>query len=268
MTDIMAETFGRILRATTLLIATATLSLVPTTANPAAAADSWLERGRQILEQTGGATHSGTTAAAPLSTGEITAGLREALRVGTDAVVARLGTVDGFNADPLIHIPLPEKLETVAAAMRKFGFGGMVDDLELKLNRAAEEATPAAKELFRQAIEEMTIDDVQQIYRGPDDAATRYLEGKMGPPLAEKMRPVIDNALGRVGAVQLYDQVMAKYRQFPLVPDVRADLTGHVVDRGMNGIFAWLAREEAAIRTDPVRRTTDILKRVFGAGKQ
>jgi hypothetical protein len=260
------KTGGEITRTAILLFATLALGGIILSARPAPAADSWLERGKQLIDQTGVSGSTGTTAV-PLSTGEIAAGLREALRVGTKSVVEQLGTVDGFNANPLIHIPLPEKLGPVTTAMRRFGFGHLMSDLELKLNRAAERATPAAKELFWQAIDDMTIDDVQQIYRGPNDAATRYLQDKMEPALAERMAPIINDALGEVGAVQLYEQVMVKYRELPLVPDVRADLTKHVVDRGLDGIFTWLAREEAAIRTDPTHRTTDILQRVFGAGQ-
>ncbi len=125
-------------------------------------------------------------------------------------------------------------------------------------------ATPKAKALFVDAISDMTLDDVQAIYTGPDDAATQYFRGKMSGPLALEMAPVVDASLGEVGAVQSYDSIMQQYNALPFVPPVEGDLTGYVVDKGMDGIFHYLATEEAAIRTDPVSRTTDLLKQVFG----
>ncbi|MDP2105001.1 MAG: DUF4197 domain-containing protein, partial [Desulfobulbaceae bacterium] len=141
----------------------------------------------------------------------------------------------------------------------------MLDDLEVKLNRAAETATPQAKQLFWQAIEAMTLDDVMSIYNGPADAATRYFQGKMSKPLAEEMRPVVSESLDQVGAIQSYDAAIGQYRNLPLVPDVKTDLTGYVVEKGMEGIFYYLAKEEAAIRQNPAKRTTELLQQVFGS---
>jgi hypothetical protein len=199
-----------------------------------------------------------------LSNAEIGAGLKEALRVGTANVVGQLGQIDGFNADPAIHIPLPEDFKTVQSTLNQLGMSSVLDDLELRLNRAAEVATPKAKELFWQSITEMTLEDAQAIYTGPDDAATRYFQAKMSRPLAAAMRPIVDASLAEVGAVAAYDNVMGQYNAVPFVPDVKADLTNHVLDKGVDGIFHYLALEEAAIRQDPVKQTTDLLKLVFG----
>ena len=140
-----------------------------------------------------------------------------------------------------------------------------MDDLELRLNRAAEKATPKAKKLFHQAITEITLDDAKSIYKGPDDAATRYFKSKMSKPLAKAMHPIVDKSLSEVGAVRSYDKLIGKYRSIPFVPDVKTDLTNHVIKKGMKGIFHYLAREEAAIRRDPAKRTTELLKHVFGS---
>lgn len=219
----------------------------------------WLQKGRELL---GTAPPAGTTT---LSDQQVGAGLKEALRVGSETVVGRLGIQDGFNGDPKIRIPLPASLEKARSAMKTVGMSAMLDDLEIKLNRAAETATPKARQLFWQAIEEMTMDDVLAIYNGPPDAATRYFQKKMSAPLAEEMRPVVSESLGQVGAIQSYEAAMGQYRGIPLVPDVKADLTGHVVEKGMDGIFYYLAREEAAIRRNPAKRTTELLRQVFGA---
>lgn len=196
--------------------------------------------------------------------GEISNGLKEALKVGSERVVSKLGQENGFNADPAIHIPLPEKLVRVKSLLGPIGFSSLLDDLELRLNRAAEAATPRAKELLWQAITEMTLDDAMAIYNGPEDAATRYFAGRMTAPLTESMRPVVDESLAQAGAVQAFDAVMGKYRALPMVRDVKTDLTGYVVEKGLGAIFLYLAQEEAAIRRDPAKRTTEILQRVFG----
>jgi hypothetical protein len=140
-----------------------------------------------------------------------------------------------------------------------------MDDLELRLNRAAEAATPKAKKLFLDSIQDMTLEDVRRIYEGPDDAATRYFQAKMSEPLAGEMMPIVSDSLSEVGAIKSYDDAMGRYEAIPFVPDVKADLTGYVVDKGMEGIFYYLAKEEAAIRQDPLERTTDLLQKVFGA---
>ena len=202
---------------------------------------------------------------AGLSESEVSDGLREALKVGTRRVVRRLGKVDGFAADPEVRIPLPDSLGIVRSTLDRVGMDSLVDDLELGLNRAAEAATPKAKKLFRRAIKNMTLDDVMAIYRGPDDAATRYFQNAMSAPLAREMRPVVESSLADVGAAQLYARVMDTYHAIPFVPAVETDLAGYVVERAMDGIFLQLAREEAAIRKEPAKRTTDLLKRVFGA---
>ncbi len=118
-----------------------------------------------------------------LSTADIASGLREALKVGTDRLTSRLGAVNGFNADPTVHIPLPESLQRVQSTLRRFGLSGMADDLETRLNRAAEAAVPKGRKLFRDAIQRMTLDDARGILNGPKDSATRYFEGKMTMPL-------------------------------------------------------------------------------------
>ena len=197
---------------------------------------------------------------------EIGKGLKEALRVGSGRVVSQLGKEGGFNSDTEIHIPLPDKLKKVQSALRKIGMSSMADDLELRLNRAAEAATPKAKAIFGEAISGMTLDDVQKIYKGPPDAATQYFKGKMTEPLKKNMGPIVDNALSKVGAIQSYDNMMGKYQSLPFVPNVKADLSNHVLEKALGGIFLYLGREEAAIRQNPVKRTTEILQKVFGAG--
>jgi hypothetical protein len=227
----------------------------------ASAFNDWFKKGADLLNRV--TEEDSPSLVATLSDSDIALGLKDALKVGSERVVAQLGAEDGFNVDPRVHIPLPEKFEIVKTTLQKVGMGGMLDDLELKLNRAAEKATPEAKQLFWTAIEEMTLEDVQGIYSGADDAATEYFKGKMSLPLGEAMAPLVDETLAEVGAIQMYDQVMQEYQSIPFVPNVKADLNGYVVEKGLEGIFYYLAQEEAAIRQDPVKRTTEILQKVF-----
>lgn len=206
-----------------------------------------------------------STGGGELGQSEIAAGLKEALRVGTDRVVDNLGQVDGFNADPKVHIPLPKVLSQAQSSLRLIGASGLVDELELRINRAAETATPVAKDIFWQAITSLTFEDVNAIYRGPDDAATQYLDRTTRGSLTDAMRPIVDDALADAGAVAAYDSIIERAQVAPFLPDLKTDLTNHVLDRAMDGMFAYLAEEEAAIRQDPVKRSTALLKRVFGA---
>lgn len=226
------------------------------------AQNNWLKTGQDLL---GTVTTKAAGQTASLSEGDISKGLKEALRIGAETVVSQLGQQDGFNADQAIHIPLPDTMRQVKSALSTVGRSSLLDDLELRLNRAAEAATPQAKELFWSAIEEMTLQDINGIYNGPKDSATRYFQGKMSEPLARAMQPIIDRALEQAGAVQAYDAVMSQYAQLPFMPNVKANLSSHVVNRGMAGIFHYLAKEEAAIRQNPVKQTTELLQKVFGA---
>lgn len=236
-----------------LLVASLTLLM-----GAAHAASGWFDRLKSAI---GGESETTET----LGAEEIGSGLKDALRVGTETVVARLGRTDGFNLDPEIHIPLPGQLDQVRGLLSRVGMDAVLTDLETRLNRAAEIATPKAKDLFLAAIGDLTLEDVMAIYNGPDDAATRYFRDRMSDPLAAQMKPVVDESLADAGAVQVFDDVMAKYGEIPFAPKVDADLGDYVVGRGIDGIFFYLAREEAAIRADPAKRTTDLLRRVFGS---
>lgn len=203
--------------------------------------------------------------AAPASAQDIAAGLTEALVVGTERVVDQLGKPGGFLDDPKARIPLPGPLEQAQGALRMAGMSGLVDDLEVRMNRAAEQATPIAKDLIIQAIEGLSFQDAMGILKGPNDSATRYLERKTSKPLAQKMRPIVDEALADAGAVQAFESVAGEYQSLPFIGGaLDVDLSGHVVSYAEKAIFGYLGQEEAAIRTNPAARTTDLLRSVFG----
>jgi hypothetical protein len=223
-------------------LALAIVAAGPTLAH---AQDSLLKQGQGLL---GGVLQSspggGGSAASGLGAAQIGDGLREALRIGSERVTASLGQVDGFNTNPDVHIPLPDQLETVQSALAMVGMSGLADDLELRMNRAAETAAPEAQAMFVDAISAMTLEDAQGILNGPDDAATRYFQGKMSGPLTERFTPVVNRELADAGAVQSYQQMMGDYDDIPFMPSVEADLTPYVVQQALDGMFLLLAREE------------------------
>ncbi len=191
-------------------------------------------------------------AVAPAGAQDIAAGLTEALEVGTGRVVAQLGKPGGFLDDPKARIPLPGPLEQAQTALRMAGMSGMVDDLEVRMNRAAEAATPIAKDLIIQAIQGLSFQDAAAILSGPNDAATRYLQRKTAKPLAQKMRPIVDQQLADAGAVQAFESIAGEYRSLPLVGGaLDVDLTGHVVTYAEKAIFSTLARRKR--RSGPIR---------------
>jgi hypothetical protein len=230
--------------------------------NQVLAEGSWWNIGADILKNLSGQSKDEEVKGQNYA--EVGEAFKQALRIGTENVVKKLGTKDGFNNDPSIHIPLPEELKTAKKMLSKIGMSAIVDDLELKLNRAAESATPKAKKLFLKAITDMTFKDVKNIYEGPENSATKYFQGKMSPPLKKEMQPIVEKTLSQVGAVKAYDKVIGQYKKLPFVPDVKANLTEHVIKKGMDGIFYYIAKEEANIRKNPAKQTTKLLKKVFG----
>ncbi len=232
-----------------LLITISTISLNPLQAG-------WFDKIKEVINTNGNSSSS-------VSDNDIADALKDALSIGSENVVRQLSAPGGFNSDSNIRIPLPNSLQTVQKTMNKFGMGSTLNNLESKLNKAAETATEKAKPLFLNAIKELTWSDVKTILNGPDDAATQYFKGKMSSPLSAEMKPIVDASLNEVGAIQTYNNAMGKYKALPLVPDVQADLTQHVLNKGIDGIFYYLAIEEKEIRENPAKRTTELLKRVF-----
>ncbi|MFM7344336.1 MAG: DUF4197 domain-containing protein [Tagaea sp.] len=228
-----------------------------------AQAQSLLDQGRNLLNQ-GGASVPGGGRGRGLSVAEIAQGLKDALEKGAAAAVARLGRADGFLGDAAVKIPLPDTLARVQSALQSVGMSGMADDLQTRINRAAEQATPVARDIFLRAIRTMSVSDAQGILNGPNDAATQYLRRTTGADIGNQMRPHIDRALQSVGAIQSYERMMGAYRNIPGVPDARGNLSDWTRDKGLDGIFHYVAREETDIRANPGARTTELLRKVFG----
>jgi hypothetical protein len=204
-------------------------------------------------------------AAAPVTEpATVVAGLKEALRVGARNAVAATSRVDGFWLDPRIRIPIPDSLEAMTSGLRRFGFGSQVDEFELGMNRAAEQAAAQAFDVFAAAIGRMSVEDAYAILRGGDTAATQYFQRTTSDELQRRFRPIVERSMEKVGLVQLYDRMLVHWRSVPMAPQPRLDLRQYVTERSLSGLFVVLGEEEKKIRTDPAARVTDLLRKVFG----
>ncbi len=199
-----------------------------------------------------------------LSSSEIVSGLKEALSIGAQKSGDKLSATDGFFKDAAVKILLPEQVREVESKMRMLGLGKTVDNAELSLNRAAEDASKAAAPIFLSAIKKMTVTDALNILRGSDTAATGYLRKTTSPELITAFRPIIEESLKKVDATKYWKDVFNTYNKFTSNP-VDTDINSYVTTKALDGIFYYVAQEEIGIRKNPAARVTDILKTVFGS---
>lgn len=210
------------------------------------------------LPQTGAQTGA-------LSAAEIDAGLREALTIGTGNVAARLGRENGYFGDPRIRIPLPKTYRDIQTNLARIGASGPLDDIELRINRAAEASVPEARGLILGAIRNMTIEDALGILRGGDTAATDFLRSRTESQLTAAFTPHVRSALASSGAFTALESYASSAGLGGATSSLQADLTSHAVKLGLDGIFLYVAEEEKKIRENPLARTTELLRKVFGA---
>lgn len=207
------------------------------------------------------AAHS--TGANGLTNDKIVAGLKEALTVSTRNAVAATGRPNGFLENEAIKILLPDKLKKVGNGMRLIGMGSRVDALEVGMNRAAEQATPAAKQIFIGAVTRMSFADARQILSGGDTAATDYFKQQSADKLSEAFAPIVHQAMENVGVVRQYDQLMKNPMAARVAASQNFDLDEYVVGKTVDGLFYVMAQEETKIRRDPMAQTTSLLREVF-----
>src|SRR5512139_1119219 len=199
-----------------------------------------------------------------LSDAKIGSGLKEALHIGTENAVNFTGKTDGYFLNLAIKILMPEKLKTFEKGLRAVGYGPQIDEFVLSMNRAAEKAAPFAKQIFWNAIGEMTFDDVRKILSGNETAATDYFKGKTTDKLTAVFKPIIDKSMNEVGVTRQYKELVGRYENIPFVKKESFDLDQYVVTKALGGLFYMVGEEEKKIRTNPTARTTDLLKEVFG----
>lgn len=214
---------------------------------------------------TDAANSVGTTPTTPLTNAEAIKGLKEALKQGVNKGTTNASKPDGFFKNPAIFIPFPPAAQKVKDNAIKVGLGAQVTKFEETLNRAAEEAAKSAAPIFINAITSMTIGDGLNILRGSDTAATNYLRVKCTDSLMIRFRPIVSQATQKVELTKQWKPLADAYNKIPFVTPVNPDLDGYVCERAINGLFKLVGDEEKNIRTNPVARGTDILKKVFGS---
>jgi len=191
-------------------------------------------------------------------------GIREALVKGTGESVKLVTNVDGYLGNPEIKIPFPPEAKEIESKLRSMGLGKKVDEVIVSLNRAAEDAGKEAKPIFVDAIKGMSIKDAINIVKGENDAATKYLNRTTSPQLNMKFQPVIKKSLDKVDATKQWEELVKVYNKIPFVKKMNPNLTEYVTGKAIDGLFVMVAKEELKIRKDPMARTSEILKKVFG----
>ena len=199
-----------------------------------------------------------------LSKDDVANGLKQALNSGVKKGTDKLSAVDGYFGNAAVKIIMPPEAQKVEQKLRAIGMGKQVDEAILSMNRAAEDAAKTAAPIFLNAITQMTIEDAFAILKGSDSAATAYLRKTTTPPVTAAFRPVINQSLAKVNATKYWNTLFSAYNELPFVKKVNPDLVAYVTDKAMFGIFLQIAAEELLIRKDPMARTTDLLKKVFG----
>jgi len=199
-----------------------------------------------------------------LSDQKIASGLKEALRVGTDNTVKSTGQEDGYFGNPAIKILMPDDLRTLEKGLRAVGYGDDVDDFILSMNRAAERAAPQAKDIFWDAILEMSFEDARRIWSGKETAATDYFQEKTSGRLTEAFRPLVADAMNEVGVTRRYKELVEQAERIPFLRFKSLDIDEYVVGKALDGLFHVLGEEERKIRHEPAARVTQLLKDVFG----
>ena len=198
-----------------------------------------------------------------VSNAEIGSGLRQALDFGIDKQVTKLTQPDGFFKNELVRITLPAELQKVDKTLRDVGLSSLADEGLKVLNRAAEDAVKEATPIFVTAVKEITFTDARNILLGNDVAATTYLTQKTTTPLYGKFNPVIQNSLDKVGATEVWTNIINRYNALPLTSKVNPDLADYVTKEALKGVFTMIAIEEKEIRNNLAARSTALLKRVF-----
>ncbi|MEH6308758.1 DUF4197 domain-containing protein [Olivibacter sp. CPCC 100613] len=199
-----------------------------------------------------------------LSTTDVSGALKQALNIGVEEGIKKLGTEDGFYKNSLVKILLPEKLQKVESTLRMMGMGSLADEGIKLLNRAAEDAVTEGVPIFANAITSMTFDDAKKILLGTDTAATSYLKGKTSTQLYQAFEPKVENSLGKVGADKVWNQIITKYNSITK-QNVTPDLNQYVTEETLSGVFKMVAEKEKGVRDNAAFRSTSLLKKVFGA---
>jgi len=219
-----------------------------------------------------------------LDNSTISSGLKEALKKGVNFAATQLGKDNGYLNNSLVKIPLPENLAKTENLVRKFGGDKIADDLINSMNSAASKAAPKTVDIFMKAIDKMSLTDAKKILSGDKNAATQYFKTHTSSSLEKMISPIVDNTMKENSVAKYYDTFNGYYKNYGkkyvqnsgvmsiaksfgadsyLPSDNPENLNKYVTSKAIDGLFKMIAKEEADIRTNPIARTTSLLKKVF-----
>ncbi|GIZ16302.1 DUF4197 domain-containing protein [Capnocytophaga catalasegens] len=198
-----------------------------------------------------------------LTNADVSNGLKQALELGVSSGVDMLSKQNGYYGNNMVKILFPEQLQKVDNTLRKIGLSSLADEGIKLLNRAAEDAVSQAKPIFVSAIRNLTFTDAMSILTGNKDAATQYLQKQTTSQLVSAFSPQIKASLDKVGANDVWTQIMNKYNTIPFISPVNTDLTAYVTEKTIEGLFVQIAQKELDIRQNVSARTTPLLQKVF-----
>lgn len=201
-----------------------------------------------------------------ISQSEAAGGIKEAMAQGVKRAITQLGREDGFNKDPSVRILVPKQLRKLSDTARQLGAGKKVDQFELSMNRAAEKAIPAAADIFADAVRQMTVQDAIDIVRGDEDAGTRFFRRVTEDKLRAKFMPIVADATAKAGVTKRYKEMAGKNSGLTklLGGGESIDLDRYVTDEAMDGLYHYVSEQEKDIRKNPMKRSSDLLRKVFG----
>ena len=194
----------------------------------------------------------------PLTSQQVSQGLKEALKIGAEKAVKQLNKTDGYYLDPLMRINLPpQTAEVIEYTKRVPGLDKMIEDVVLQINRSAEDAAAKARPIFVNAITSMSISDAWGILKGADTAATFYLKEKTFQPLVTSYKPIIQGSLDKpivagISASKSWNEVTSKWNKFAGsvagkllgVSKVEIPLDEYVTTQALKGLFIKVEDQE------------------------
>ncbi|MDF1575881.1 MAG: DUF4197 domain-containing protein [Bacteroidales bacterium] len=215
----------------------------------------------------------------PLTEADVAKGLKEALIIGSKNSSSILSAVDGYYGDELVKILLPEEASVIIDNLGRIPGGDkLVEDVILRINRAAEDAAKEVAPIFVNSITQMTIRDAFTILKGPDNAATQYLSNTTRADLYQLYKPKIRQStekdiLGGISTKESWEALTGRWNSFASsvvgkmggFEAVNTDLDDYLTNRALDGMFLKVQDEEKKIRTNVSARVTPLLEKVFGS---
>lgn len=198
-----------------------------------------------------------------LSKEQLAQGLKETLMQGASDSILKTSKKDGYFKNPSIFIPFPKKAEKIKKALESFGMNHLIHQFETSLNRAAEDASALAKPIFMNAISKMTIDDAMSLIKGGENSATDYLKKATYLDLFKAFKPKVASSLNQTSATRHWRDIVSRYNQIPFTQKLNPELESYATEKALDGLFLEISKEESLIRKDPLKRTTDLMKKIF-----